>query len=1368
MGNKLQERIPQGMTTRKVLLILLIVAAYLGNVFKFELFFGVDFLFGSIAVWLVVNFYGVFWGTIAALIASSYTYVIWTHPYAMIIFTLEALFVGWQLRRQDRNLVFLNMIYWVFIGMPLVGLFYGAILHSPIVGTLLIALKQSVNGIFNALIASLIINYLSLESSRKLSLEQTIFNLLLAFVFFPVISLSVFHGQQQLRTLEREVQFELNQKANSIITNLNFWYEEHLLGLQEMARIAPISELEEIQKNTELIKNIFPSFLKIYVTDAAGKIIASYPRRNEVEETVIGMSIAGSEKWDQLRENQEIVLTDIYRSQADITPHLGLSVPIIYNDIWRGIAYGAMDLKEIKTMLTTQENEVTITLLDRENKVIAGKKSDKVQMEEFNELEGGEIRQLNDQLFHWLPPSEQGKARMVRWRNSFYVQKTTLKENFPWTLVVQKPTAPYIDMLEVMYIKNLAIAFLISAFALLVAMRLSERLVRTLQQLTQVTTALPEKLLQHGEVHWPTTKVREIDSLTVNFQQMAIILEQQFQEIQQAKDTLQEKVNERTETLLQLNEELATEIIQREKIEATLLESERRYELAISGTNDGIWDWDLETDEIYYSRVWMKILGYEDHPLPNNLFSWTDNVHPDDLQPALATMQNYLDGKTELYKNIHRLQHRNGHYIWVAAKGRCVRDKSGKPYRLVGTITDITEKKQAEEQLQIAKEEAEAANKAKSEFLAMMSHEIRTPMNAVIGMTGLLLDTELTAEQREFTEIIRNSGDNLLTIINDILDFSKIESGKLELEEVSFNLRTCIEECLDLLTPKAAEKNIELAYFMSPETPARIIGDITRLRQILVNLLSNAVKFTQTGEVVVSVTARRHDLAENSPYIIEFAVRDTGIGIPSEGMNRLFKRFSQVDSSTTRHFGGAGLGLVISKRLAEMMSGQMWVVSGGNVAGNPPVNSNGFWDEDHQKIGSTFYFTIVATLGKDEGENQNLNGILQGKKLLIVDDNFTNQKVLTLQTKSWGMIPQAVASGGEAIALCQNQRQPFDLAILDMQMPAMDGIMLAQQIRLLPHCQKLPLIMLTSLGQMPQEYQGINIDWAAYLNKPIKQSQLYEVLAKILSKTVKITVTEPREAKSATLMAEKLPLTILLAEDNPVNQRVALKMLERLGYRADAVANGLEVMSALQLKNYDVVLMDVQMPEMDGLTATQRIIEAFGAKRPKIIAMTANAMKGDRQTCLDAGMDDYVSKPIRVDQLVRALNEACNQGNIMENITDVLDVEAWQNFKDMLGDDGETIIELINSYLEDSPQLIQAIETALSEKNPQLLRFNAHSLKSSSVYFGATKLFQLCQELELLGQQSNMEAAAPLIPKIRVYYHQVVLFLEKEIKKYNV
>lgn len=670
---------------------------------------------------------------------------------------------------------------------------------------------------------------------------------------------------------------------------------------------------------------------------------------------------------------------------------------------------------------------------------------------------------------------------------------------------------------------------------------------------------------------------------------------------------------------------IGRDITDYKKVQLSLEKERNHLRTLIDSLPDLIYFKDAEGRYILNNKAHLLSLGkeHQEEVIGKTVFDFNP--------PELA--QKYHEDEEEIIQTgkpmVDREEiavHRDtGEQRWHLTSKFPIKDAEGKIIGLVGISRDITIRKKVEEELWKTHEDLEQtnielkrANQVKSQFLANMSHEIRTPLNAIIGMTGLLLGTELTNEQRDMTETIRTSGEVLLSLINDILDFSKIEAQKMDLESQPFDLRRCVEEALDLVTPRALEKSIELTYSMDEGLPTIVIGDLTRVRQILVNLLSNAVKFTEKGDVNVSVTGQ---LRDHYKFLLHFAVKDSGIGIPVDRQSRLFQMFTQVDSSTTRKYGGTGLGLAISKRLSELMGGTMWVESSG-IPGE----------------GSTFHFTIIVGITAEDITTNDVTSLL-GKKILIVDDNKTNREILMHVTSSWSMKPTAVATGLEALALF-DKGEEFDLAVLDMQMPEMDGLMLADEIKKRPQGKQIPLVLLSSLGY--REVEAEKPRFAASLTKPVKPSNLFDALNTVLNRQAPV---RKRTAESVmnftTEIGMRHPLQILLAEDNVVNQKVALRFLEKIGYRADVAANGLEVIEALKRQTYDVVLMDVQMPEMDGEQATIEIRKQFPPeKQPRIIAMTANAIVGDREHYLSIGMDDYITKPVRLEDLVRALMES--------------------------------------------------------------------------------------------------------------------------------
>lgn len=677
------------------------------------------------------------------------------------------------------------------------------------------------------------------------------------------------------------------------------------------------------------------------------------------------------------------------------------------------------------------------------------------------------------------------------------------------------------------------------------------------------------------------------------------------------------------------------------------------------------------------------------------------------------------------------------------------------------------------EETAAARAAAVAANEAKSAFLATMSHEIRTPMNAVIGMTSLLLDTPQTAEQREFTETIRSSGEILLLLINDILDFSKIEAGQLELEQRPFRLRDAVEAALDLMAVPAADKGLDLAYTITPQTPETIVGDVTRLRQILINLLSNGIKFTEQGEVVVTVHAEPLPGEDESPtsYTLTFAVRDTGIGIPSERTDRLFRSFSQVDASTTRTYGGTGLGLAICKRLSQLMGGDITV-------------------ESRVGEGSIFTFTIqaAAAAGPERTFLRTEQPHLAGRRLLIVDDNATNRLILQRQAEAWGMTTCAVATGQEALVELGHDK-PFDAALLDMQMPEMDGLALATELRTVRQGQELPLLLLTSLGGLAGEQRALaEAHFAAMLTKPVKPSQLYDTLLHIfLERPLPNPETAASQSEFDPYMAQRLPLRILLADDNSTNQKLGVRLLQRLGYRVDVAANGLEALTAVQRQPYDVVFMDIHMPVMDGIEATRRIRQ-MGQAQPYVVATTADVLMDERSMCKAAGMNDFLVKPVRVKALIETLERAA-QDRAAQNKTALsapprsaveggtpeavpteksisgdetaVDAAALARLQAMMGGEPAYLYELIEGFLAEAPQLINQIEQGLAAADAVIIRLAAHSLKTNAADFGATRLHELTVQVEELAKAENLAELPAAVANLTEAYEQVEAYLQQ-------
>ena len=725
----------------------------------------------------------------------------------------------------------------------------------------------------------------------------------------------------------------------------------------------------------------------------------------------------------------------------------------------------------------------------------------------------------------------------------------------------------------------------------------------------------------------------EVGTLIGSFNQMLERIQERDAALQRAKGDLEIRVQARTQ-------ELQSEVNERLQAQETLSEERKVLRALIDNLPDFIYVKDVDCRFVVANLSVARQMGANN---PEELLGKSDfDFYPRELATTFYEDEQRViqSGKAEVNREEAGLDAK-GNAMQVLTTQVPLRDKNGRITGLAGIGRDITYLKKAQAEMQSAREAAEAASRAKSEFLANMSHEIRTPLNGVMGMTDLALETELTPEQREYLETVKMSGDTLLTVINDILDFSKIEAGKIDLEAIDFNLRDSLESALKTLAMRTDEKGLELMCEVAPEVPELVRGDSTRLRQIVVNLVGNAIKFTDKGEIAVKVQV---EAKEGADYLFRFTVADTGVGIPEDKRKLIFEAFSQADTSTTRKYGGTGLGLTISTRLVQMMGGKIWV-------------------ESEVGRGSQFHFT--ARLGSADAKEIKLGTtappeLLRGVKVLVVDDNRTNRRILEGMLARWHMKPTSAEGGRAALAQLAEAREagnPYGLILTDMHMPDMDGFAMIEEIRKKPELTTATIMMLTSAGHRGDAARCQELGVAAYLLKPIRQSELREAVARVLGAReqegaipliTRFSLQDAREPKAC--------LRVLLAEDNLVNQRLAVRLLEKRGHQVVVAATGLEALRALEKEKFDLVLMDVQMPEMDGYEATLAIRQkerGTGLHQP-VVALTAHAMKGDRERCLAGGMDGYLTKPIRPQELDQMLEIYVSRRAKAQNIAETV------------------------------------------------------------------------------------------------------------------
>jgi PAS domain S-box-containing protein len=1305
----------KSLTPKTVLLLLLFaLLGYAGNYFKLPVSYNVDLIFGSIFSIIALRLLGSAPGIAVALIASSYTYLLWNHPYAIIIFTAEAVWMAVAFRKGRSNILMIDALYWACLGMPLVALFYGGVMHMGPQSTLVIALKQAINGILNALFAGIMLSHIPFERWLRLDRKKeptplftTIFHTIAATLMLPTLVAMLFFQQGTLKTQHTDVIQTLKHETEDTSKRLSSWFENHIGAIRAVAELGqngPMQPSAKLQKELTRICSLFPDFHAAYLADSSATTIAFSPPLNERGESTLGLNFSDRPYFKRLQQTGQPVISDVFMGRGGVfVPIFTISVPVLKDGRLAGFGHGAVNLDRLKGLFArlADRHELQYTIVDSSGNIVVSTVPDRKPLQPMVGLEKGATIRKTDGVLLRIPGLHKNISIMNVWKGASYYTRQPLAHT-GWTLLVEYPLAPLQKAAYTATTQRLYFIALLFAISILLAWWLSRRITVMPHLLASISRSLPDKVARHEHILWPESDIAEFQLLSSNLEESAEALSQKIATVEENNQLLEQRVIERTihlhtlvntmpdivwlkdvngiylscnkrfeqffgaaepeivgksdydfvdreladffrehdrkameaggpskneefvtfasdghteylETIktplfdpsgrligvlglsrditrmkqasdeiqrrvdewqatfdalpdplmiidrdyrirqankaalekLQMTKEealatscmacidnadappdhcpqaktlqnlqghtaelmierfgghyivsttpildaegnyqasvyLAYNITERKKAEIELQNSREQYELAVAGSNDGIWDWNLRTNDLYLSPRWKDLLGYQDHELPNNFETFKNNLHPDDAPRVLTLAEKYLAGTEGRYVQEFRMRHKDGTWRWILAQGAAVRGEDGIPVRMAGSHTDITAQRDYVDQLASAKEAADAANRSKSEFLANMSHEIRTPMNGVIGMTQLLRFTDLTAEQEEYLSGIEASGNNLLQIINDILDLSKIESGRIELEYADFSLRKAIEEVITTQISRIHQKRLNLQKELPVNLPEVMRGDQLRIKQILLNLLGNAIKFTEQGSITIAVRLMEQGAGR---VLIRLTVRDTGIGMPPEALQKIFNPFEQADNSTTRRFGGTGLGLSICRKLAGLMEGTITV-------------------ESTPGLGSSFHLEIPfelssATMNCQEQRMPLPEQPVRLLSILIAEDNMMNQRMLELLLQKIGHNAICTNNGKEALE--RWRRGGVDLILMDIQMPVMTGVEALEAIRAEEQANggHLPIIALTADALKGTEEKLLKAGFDGYLTKPVKTKELTDELARL-------------------------------------------------------------------------------------------------------------------------------------------------------------------------------------------------------------------------------------------------------------------------------